>query len=147
VMSKIANEVESTEMAQQQKMEDEIKRIGGITETVSYAVQNIAEELKAKAIVCATTAGYTARSISKYRSRVPIMAFAPNDLTKNQMALSWGVRPFTLSFDYSFNDLIGKIKEHLLKEKLVKKNDVIVVAAGHPFGYFGQTNLIKVEKI
>ena len=35
----------------------------------------------------------------------------------------------------------------LLEHKLVKRKQTIVVVAGHPFGYKGQANLIKVETI
>lgn len=147
VMAKIANEMENMEMKEHEKIEDELKVQDGETETVSFAAQELAEEVKAKLIICATTKGYTARSISKYRSQVPIVALTPSEIAKNQLALTWGVEPFYFPFDSTFVKLIEKLKKLLIKNKLAKKGDRIVVAAAHPFGFVGQTNLIKVEQV
>jgi len=147
VMSKISNTTEAKEIAEHELLEEVLKTLGGVTETVSYAVQNIAEEVGARLIVCATTSGFTARSIIKYRSGIPVVALAASEKTKNQLCLSWGVDPYHLSFNFSFTQLISKIKKLLSSKQLVKKGDIIVIAAGHPFGYLGQTNLIKVETI
>ena len=147
VMTKIANEVESMEIKEHEKIEDTLNKNTGITETVSHAVENIASEVKAKLIVCATTSGFTARSISKYRSGVSVIAIAASEKTRNQLCLSWGVQSYHLPFVANFNELIGKIEKLLLSQKLAKKGDIVVIAAGHPFGFLGQTNLVKVQTI
>jgi len=147
VMSRIAKEVESTEIEEHEEIEDALKKLDGITETVSFAVQNIAEDINSQLIVCATTSGFSARSISKYRPVSEIIAFAATEKTRNQLCLSWGVKPYYLPFTSSFNQLIDKITKTLLTKRIVKKGDIIIIAAGHPFGYLGQTNLIKVETI
>lgn len=147
VMSKIAKEVEVMEIQQHEAIEESLKNVGGVTETVSYAVQNIADDVKAKMIVCATTGGFTARSISKYRPSISIVALAATEKTRNQLCLTWGVDPYHLQFASNFNQLIAKIKKLLLTKKLVEKGDIVVIAAGHPFGFLGQTNLVKVETI
>lgn len=147
VMARIAHEMEKTEIKQHQQIEESLKKIGGITETVSYAVQSIARDVKAKLIVCATTSGFTARSIVKYRPSISVVVLAATEKTKNQLCLSWGVRPYYLPFVSNFTQLISKIKKLLLNKKLIERGDVIVITAGHPFGFLGQTNLIKVEMI
>ncbi len=147
VMAKIAHEMEKTEIEQHEQIEEILKKVGGITETVSHAVKNIAVDVKAKLIVCATTSGFTARSIAKYRPSLSVVALAATEKTRNQLCLSWGVNPYYLPFTSSFSQLIEKIKKLLLNKKLVTKGDIIVIAAGHPFGFLGQTNLVKVETI
>lgn len=147
VMARIAHEVEKTEIKEHQEISESLKSVGGVTETVSFAVQKIAHEVKAKLIVCATTSGFTARSIVKYRPHLSVVALAATEKTRNQLCLSWGVSPYYLSFNQSFNQLINEIKKLLIHKELVEKGDVVVIAAGHPFGYLGQTNLIKVETI
>ena len=147
VMTKIAREMEGMEMKEHERIEADLKIKDGETETVSYIAQDLAEEVRAKFIVCATTKGYTAQSIAKYRSVVPIVALTPSETAKNQLALTWGVRPFHFPFNKTFVELLDKVKKLLLKNKLVKKGDKIVVAAAFPFGYVGQTNLVKVETI
>ena len=147
VMAKIANEMEKNGINKSAPLPTKLKMAGDITETVSYAVQNIAQQVDAKLIVCATTSGFTARSIVKYRPKITVLAMAATEKTKNQLCLSWGVQPYYLPFVSNFNDLIGKIKKMLLAKNLVKPNDIIVIAAGHPFGFLGKTNLVKVEII
>ncbi|MFA6255055.1 MAG: pyruvate kinase [Patescibacteria group bacterium] len=147
VMAKIAHEVEGMEIQQHQQIEESLRKAGGITENVSFGVQKIAHDVGAKLIVCATTGGFTARSIIKYRPRIQVVALAATEKTRNQLCLSWGVNAYYLSFSKSFNHLLVAIEKLLLNKKLVKKGDIVVIAAGHPFGYLGQTNLIKVETI
>jgi pyruvate kinase len=148
VMNKIASEMENMEIREHEKLEEELKtKRGGITETISYASQDIAEEVGAKYIVCATTSGFTARSIAKYRSYVPIISVTPSVKTRNQLCLSWGVKSYYLSSFNNFNELINKVRQILKSEKLVKAGDKVLISAGYPFGYQGQTNLIKVEII
>lgn len=147
VMAKIAKEAEKMEVIEHEEMEEILKQDGGITETVSFAVKTMADDVKAKYIVCATTAGFTARSIVKYRPNINVIALTATNETRNQLCLSWGVQPFLLPLVENFNELIKKIRQLLVDKKLVKKGDVVVIAATHPLGYVGQTNLVKVETI
>ncbi|MAF14094.1 MAG: pyruvate kinase [Parcubacteria group bacterium] len=147
VMTRIANQVESKEIEKYEKIEDTLKKMKGFTATISFAVQNIADDLDAKLIACATITGSTARSTAKYRSSIPIVALATSEKSRNQLCLSWGVEPYYLPYSKTFNQLIISIKRLLLQKKLVQKGDTIVIAASHPIGYLGQTNLVKVEII
>lgn len=147
-MTRIASQVEGRLIKEQEIKENEFKNLNSITQIMSFMAQDLAEDVAhAKLIVCATTSGFTARNISRFRSEVPLFAVAPSELTVNQMSLSWGVTAHYLPFTSSFSTLLAKIKSLILKNKLAKKGDTIVVVAGHPFGFKGQTNLIKVEVI
>ncbi|MDO8668983.1 MAG: pyruvate kinase [Candidatus Buchananbacteria bacterium] len=147
-MTKIAAEVEERLIEEQELKEGEFKNLSSITQIMSFMAQDLAEDVAhAKLIVCATTSGFTARNISRFRSKVPVIAIAPAKMTVNQMSLSWGVDAYYVPFTSSFDILLKKIKQVLLKHKLVEVGDTIVVVAGHPFGFKGQTNLIKVEVI
>lgn len=147
-MSKISREMEKREIIEQEGHEGEYKSNNSITQIISFIAQDLAEDSAgAKLIVCATTSGFTARNISRFRPGVPIVAVTPSLLTKNQLALSWGVEAKVVPFTDSFNQLLKHIKQLLVKKKIVKKGDNVVIVAGHPFGYKGQSNLIKVEVI
>ncbi|MFA4871650.1 MAG: pyruvate kinase [Patescibacteria group bacterium] len=148
VMNKIAREVEGREIIEQEAKEDEFKNQNSITQIISFMAQDLAEDVaNAKLIVCATTSGFTARNICRFRPAVPIVAITPAVKTANQLGLSWGVESYIVPFAASFDRLLGKIKKLLLAHKILKKGDRVVVVAGHPFGYEGQANLIKVENI
>jgi len=147
-MARIAEEVEAREIAEQEMGEQKFRSQDSITEVISFVAQDLAEDVTgAKMIVCATTSGFTARNISAFRTKVPVTAIALAYKTVRQLSLSWGVKSYFIPFTKSFNVLSAKIKKLLLREKLAKKGSRIVVVAGHPFGYKGQTNLIKVETV
>ena len=147
-MSRIAHEVEGREIIEQEKREGEFKNLSSITQAMSFMAQDLAEDVAgAKLIICATTSGFTAWNISRFRPSVPIVAIAPHLKTVNQLNLSWGVQSYPIAFTASFDNLLKKIKQLLIKQKLVKIGDQVIIIAGHPFGYKGQANLIKVETI
>lgn len=64
-----------------------------VTEAISQAVANSALDLDAKAILTATESGYTARMVSKYRPKAPIIAVTPDDRVLRRLSLVWGVMP------------------------------------------------------
>lgn len=147
VMTKIANQVENAAAAKHQEIELELKEESGVTEAVSFAAQDIAEEVGAKYIVCGTVSGFTARSIAKFRTRIKLVAIATSEKVRNQLALSWGVRPYHVAQSDTFATWVKKIDKELVRQKLVKKGDRIVIAASHPIGNLNETNLVKVETI
>lgn len=145
-MSKIARHMEQEEVVEQEAREGLFKNSKSITQVISFIAQDLAEDTaSAKLIICATTSGFTARNISRFRPAVPIIAVTPSPLTRNQLALSWGVNPQIIKFTDSFNLLLKNIKKLVSRKRLAKKGSTVVVVAGHPFGYKGQSNLIKVE--
>ncbi|MEI6288157.1 MAG: pyruvate kinase [bacterium] len=148
VMHRIANQVEEREIIEQESKEDKFKNQQSITQIISFMAQDLAEDVKsAELIVCATTSGFTARNISRFRPNARIIAVSPDKKTANQLALSWGVESYLVAITDSFTILLSRIKKLVVGKKLVKKGDVIVIVAGYPFGYKGQSNLIKVEEI
>ena len=117
-----------------------------ITQAVSFSIKKMAEELNAKAIVCATNTGFTARAVARFKPEIPLFAITPSQKTENQLSLSWGVNPYRFRFDSSVEPLIQKAIHFLKQKQAVKKNDRVVVAAGYSKGYrLGRTNLIKVH--
>lgn len=147
-MTKIAHEVEGRLIKEQEAKEGEFKNLNSVTQIMSFMAQDLAEDVaNAQVIVCATTSGFTAKNISRFKSRVPLVAVAPAMMTVNQLSLSWGVSAYYIPFTSSFETLLKKIKQVLLKHHWVEVGDTIVVMAGHPFVYRGQANMVKVEII
>src|SRR5262249_40412979 len=62
-----------------------------VTEAVARATAEMAEQLDARAILCATTSGGTARLVAQYRPDVPILGATTSRATYHQLALTWGV--------------------------------------------------------
>jgi pyruvate kinase len=64
-----------------------------ITNGISQAVSQIAEQLNAAAIMTLTKTGATARNVSKFRPKTPILAVTPHVDVARQLQLVWGVKP------------------------------------------------------
>jgi pyruvate kinase len=118
-----------------------------ITEAISYASCEIANILKARAIISSTESGYTARQVSKNRPRSMIIGTSPNQWVVRQLMMSWGVIPskvkFTKNIDMMIEESIGASK----KLKYVKKGDTVVITAGVMVNEPGSTNLINIKEV
>lgn len=118
-----------------------------VTESVSSAVCRIAGEVGAKAILCNTTSGGTAKLVSKYRPTTPIIAFTPATSTYRQLALCWGIAPCLLGEAKDTENMFIKVIETAMENHLVAEGDKVVITSGVPIGTPGSTSLIKVHTI
>jgi pyruvate kinase len=118
-----------------------------VAETVSEAVCHAAGELNMKVIAVFTETGSTARLISKYRPRCPVIAFSPNQETRRRLSLLWGVLARRIERVKDIDSLSAVAEERLLEEKLVRSGDVVGIVAGTPLGQRGTTNLMKLHTI
>ncbi|MEK7653611.1 MAG: pyruvate kinase [Patescibacteria group bacterium] len=146
-MTKIAKEVEPTEFKLQQELEKKLKRIKSMADFAAFNAQDLAEKMKAKAIICFTKSGYTARMIIRYKSRVPLFVFTPSEAVKNQLNLSWGVEAHQAAIGASYPEALKTIFNFLKKNKKAKAGDTIIVCAGRRLPFFKGNNFIKVEAI
>jgi len=115
--------------------------------SVSHAACSIAQELGAKAIITFTESGSTALRVSKYRPKTPIIGIVTKDETLRKLSLYFGLRALKIKPFKYIDQMIENAEVGLLKEKIVAKNDVVVLTAGIPINIPGSTNLIKVHKI
>lgn len=118
-----------------------------INEAIAEAICHAAEELHMRAIAVFTESGSSARLVSKYRPRPPIIAFSPNRETRRRLSLLWGVFPRRITKVRDIDALVKAAEDRLLEEKLVKRGDVIGVIAGTPLGTRGTTNLMRLVLI
>lgn len=118
-----------------------------VAETISEAVCHAADALNMKCIAVFTETGSTARLISKYRPRPPVIAFSPNAETRRRMALFWGVVPRRIEKVTHIEELTPQAEARLLEESYVEPGDVIAVVAGTPFGVPGTTNFMKLHTV
>jgi pyruvate kinase len=120
---------------------------GEIADSMSHAACRLAEELGVAAIITPTRTGRTARLVSRYRPRYPILAFSPKSTTVRQLILSWGVHPILVSEFTNVDEIVGKGITAALQRGWVAKGQRVVVTAGTPVDLPGTTNLITVEEL
>jgi pyruvate kinase len=118
-----------------------------VAETVAELVCHASRELHLKLIAVFTHSGFTARLVSRYRPLVPIIAFSPEAETRRRMALIWGVMPKDIEDTRKIDNLAAVSEKRLLRERLVRKGDVIGIVAGTPMGIRGTTNFMKFHVI
>jgi len=118
-----------------------------ISEAIAEAICHAAEELSMRLIVVFTETGFSARLVSKYRPRVPIVAFTPNPETRRRLSLLWGVLPRRIAEVRQEDELATAAARRLREERLVKKGDVVGVIAGTPIGTRGTTNMMRLIRI
>ncbi len=90
-MARIAERIEQEQINTSSRLGTDDKR--SIPNAISQAVGQIAENLGASAIMTLTQTGATARNVSKYRPKTPILAITPHVNVARQLQMVWGVRP------------------------------------------------------
>jgi pyruvate kinase len=117
-------------------------------ELISYNACHTAAALGAKAIVAFTQSGSTARRVSRYRPRVPVIGITPDQAVCGRLLLNWGVYPiYVTRVPSTVARMFAGAKEHVRNLGLAGPDDLIVITGGIPVGTAGTTNLLKVEKI
>ncbi len=145
-MARIAERIEQEEALHTNKLQvKDLRR--SIPNAISQAVGQIAEQLKAAAIMTLTQTGATARNVSKFRPQTPILAVTPHVNVARQLQLVWGVKPLLVlelpSAGKTFQAAINVAQE----KELLFEGDLVVMSAGTLQGIAGSTDLIKVEVV
>lgn len=118
-----------------------------ITSAISHATCTTAIDLAAAAIITVTKSGKTARMLSKYRPKCPIIGCTPVPKVARQINLSWGVQPLVIKEENNTDDLFEHSVDAAKRNGYVKDGEVVVITAGVPLGVTGTTNLIKVHVV
>lgn len=106
-----------------------------------------AADIHSKAIVAFSRSGFTALLVSKFRPAVPIICFTVNESVRRRMGLYRGVSPYVMEFPGNTDEMISESERALLKKRLVRKGDSIVIIASSPFTLGGKTNIMKLHKV
>jgi pyruvate kinase len=118
-----------------------------MTEIVSQAVVGASLELNAKSIITPTESGFTARMVSKYRPKSPIIAVTRHRHTYLKLCLLWGVIPVLGSSAATTDEMLDSALQHSRKTGLLAEGDYVVITAGVPIGQSGNTNVIKIHRM
>jgi pyruvate kinase len=123
------------------------KHISGIDESVAHAACRAAAEQRAHAIVTFTQSGSTALMVSKHRPGMCVIAPTPFEQIARKVSLYWGVTPVILKTKKTTDDMITSVERIMLKKKLARPRDLILITAGVPIGVAGSTNMLKIHRI
>ncbi len=116
-------------------------------DAIGRAVAETSIRLDARAIVALSESGYTGRMIARHRPMQPIIVFTPHAPTARRLALSFACHPMLVTSFETVLKVIDEGKKTILKEKLAKKGDHIILVAGVPLGKTGNTNMLMVQTV
>ena len=114
---------------------------------VARAAADMGDFLGAKFLVAFTQSGDTVRRLSRYRSPIPLLAFTPDQATRAQLNLTWGVETFLGPHVDSTDAMVRQVDEELLRIGRCARGDLVIITAGSPPGVSGSTNLVRVHRI
>jgi len=136
VMNRIARAVEPSLL-----YGDRMRRREGQTGAIlSQAACDIAEDLGATLIAVPTQSGVTARQVSKFRPRRPIVAASQDPLVLQQLALEWAVVPMVIERADSIEDLWRRTIEAIAASGLAGRGDRVVLTGGRGLNRPGATD-------
>lgn len=146
-MARVAGQAEATIDYSEQFNRKRAEHATDITEVVSQSAVSAALELDAKAIITSTESGFTARMVSKYRPKAPILAITHNPHVLSKVCLLSGVFPFLGEQVTTTDEMFQSAIRTALKTGYVSQGDTVVLSAGLPLGQAGTTNLMQVRQV
>jgi pyruvate kinase len=85
--------------------------------------------------------------MSRYRSHIPVIAFTPDPMTRNQLALTWGVETFLVPEVKHTDEMVLQVDKRLLEVARCSHGDEVVIVAGAPPGIPGSTNALRIHRM
>ncbi len=145
-MDLIAREVEN--ILDYEKFLDKAKKSSEATiqDAIGASVSNACLTLEnVKAIVAFTQGGSTARRISKFRPKAPILAVTFTKETQHNLLVHWGVVPIYSDIQ---NDMHNddELASKAALDFGLNKGDLIIITAGYPTGE-GTANMMKIVEV
>jgi pyruvate kinase len=141
MMARIAVEAEK---AAKSSVED--RGFVNISDTVSRSIQRICSNMPLDKVVTLTRSGYTAKMISRFKVKQPIIAVTPTPVVKKQLELVYGVVP--VHYDYrQETDRILAVANKLHNMKLLDNEDTVLFTAAFRTHKKHASNLIEIHQI
>ena len=127
---------------------DEFTHVKTASAAIAESVVGSANRLDAKLICTATISGSTARLISNFKPKAPILALCPDEKACRRLALNWGVYTKTIPMYGTTDEVLTASVEAAKEFKELNSGDVVVLTGGFPTtGRAKSTNLMKIEEI
>ena len=118
-----------------------------VSDATAHAACLTARDVNAAAIVTVSESGTTARLLSKYRPKQPIIACVMDEQVQRQLSLSWGITSLLMGPAHSTDELIEMSTALAQKNGYLHNGELAVVTAGVPVGVSGTTNMIKIHMV
>lgn len=118
-----------------------------VTDAVSLTACELAAHVGARALVCLTASGATARALARHRPQMPVYAFTDSPHVIGQVGVLWGTKAFQIPFQSDTDAGVRLVQQTLVSEGYIRSGDTIVICAGMPLPRKGRTNLVHVSYV
>jgi len=102
----------------------------GTVEAICMAACELALQTEASAIVTPTESGFTARQVSRFRPRQPILAPTPDLAVARSLNLYWGVHPRLVGVHGGVEATFRAAEEVAREAGLFERGQTLVITAG-----------------
>jgi len=147
MMARIIRRVEADPRYRRLVQTDHADPEATAADAITAAASQVAETIRAVAIVTYSVSGSTTLRAARERPPVPIIGISPNVQTARRLAIAWGVHCVVTEDATDFVDMVDKACRVALDEGFAGLGDSIVITAGVPFGTPGSTNTLRIAWI
>ena len=103
-----------------------------ITAALTHAASEAADDVDARAILCCTSSGRTAKAMARFRPLTDLIAMSPNSRTVRALSLTWGVESLEVGTYATTDEMVWFAVEMAVSEGRIELGDTVVVLAGSP---------------
>ena len=114
------------------------------SDAITNAADQVAQTVGATCITTFTTSGSTTLRACRHRPPMPIMCLTTNNQVARQLCVSYGVHGVHVDYVTDFREAVAAGIKLAKEQDLAKKDDLLVITAGVPFGETGTTNNLRV---
>lgn len=148
IMAKIVVEAERSPRARYNRLDFLLAtEAQDFQNAVAQAAVRAAKELSAKAIVCYSTSGNTARLVSDYRSTAPVLALVPSAVEQRRLAFAWGINSEVIEPPANSEELFGTMDRILVRQGLAQDGDTVVVVTKLPLSSKQRSNTMHLHVV
>ena len=147
VMSRVIGKVERDPLYRSIMLAEHTVPEPTAADAITAAARQVAETIRASAIVTYTATGSTALRASRERPQVPILSLTPLIATARRLTIAWGLHVVLSGDAHRFAEMVRKGCQIAKRDGFAVKGDRIVITAGVPVGTPGTTNILRIAWI
>ena len=147
MMNRIITEVESDPHCRAVIEASQFAPESTVGDAICASLRQTVSLVNVAAIVTFTRSGFTSLRAARERPVAPVLSITPELATARRLALVWGVHPVHVQHDV--NDVPSMVETACAlarNEGYAAAGELIVIAAGMPFGTAGTTNLLHIAQ-
>lgn len=146
-MDRIVRAAEQQKSYKEQGMKLRRKEVMSFDESICHSACQMAEENGARAIITLTERGRTARLLSKFRSKVPVIAFTEELSVVRYLNIVWGVQGELIENVEDTDTTLAMAATLAMEKGYIRKGDTVVFTAGIPLVESPHTNMLKIQTV